>query len=235
MTQEIINIIKIALGMMVPVVAVSVLVCIIKTKKSFSLAKETGSYIEAGIRLTTLILSVVSLGLWVAFADIYRIVLTAMGVPLIHWMLFVIVNNLAAKRVKKSKVLYISTLMSFLVFIAFYVMFPGGNVAGNCNMCLFGLITDPDTIAYISEVSFYVLRASMVIMIIQTIMMIVINGRKTTENIEAVISNEPSIEDKTNDIEEIKEESDSEDATEEVTDEASEQNEEKAEEVEEVK
>lgn len=222
MTQEIINIIKIVLGMMVPVVVVSLLVCIIKTKKSFALSKETGSYSEAGIRLTTLILSLLSLGLWVAFADIYRIVLTAMGVPLIHWMLFVIVNNLAAKRVNKSKILYISTLMSFVVFIAFYVMFPGGNIAGSYNTCLFGLITNPDTISWISEVSFYVLRASMVIMIIQTILMIVINCKKTTENIETIVSHEKNCENEINDIGENREDTESEAATEEVTEETSE-------------
>lgn len=178
------SLIKLALIMMVPIMTVALCVSIAKLFKSYKKIKNDG-YTEFVFRLITLLCVVVSFVVWVSHPDMYRIVLTAIGIPVIHTVLFMIVCSLSSNYVKESKLLMFATILSFVAYPIMYIFMPGDAHIGSYGTGLFGFVTDGPTVQLCLDIALRGLQVSTFIMILQTLIMFVVkkgNSKKAEEN-----------------------------------------------------
>ena len=81
---------------------------------------------------------------WIFNIGWYRLILTFLAFPVIHYVLFAIINGKAMLKLFLSKKLKIYTLLSYVTYIIFYLSFPDGGDYGPMYV-FFGLINNNNT------------------------------------------------------------------------------------------
>lgn len=80
---------------------------------------------------------------WIFNIGWYRLILTLFAFPIVHYVLFAIVNGKALLKLFVSKKLKIYTLLSYTTYIISYLSFPDGGDYGPMYV-FFGLIDNND-------------------------------------------------------------------------------------------
>ncbi len=87
---------------------------------------------------------------WLLNMGWYRIILTWLAFPIIHLVLFIIINGKILLKLFCSKALKVYTLLSYVSYLLFYLMLPDGGDIGTMYV-LFNLLHN-NTVAYIAGV-----------------------------------------------------------------------------------
>lgn len=87
---------------------------------------------------------------WLLNMGWYRIILTWLAFPIIHLVLFIIINGKILLKLFCSKALKVYTLLSYVSYLLFYLMLPDGGDIGTMYI-LFSLFHN-NTVAYIAGV-----------------------------------------------------------------------------------
>lgn len=84
---------------------------------------------------------------WVLNIGWYRVILTWLAVPIVHAVVFFILNAVALPNLMHSKKLKVYTLLTYVFFVFTYAFFPDGGDVGPAYV-FFGLIKN-DTAAHV--------------------------------------------------------------------------------------
>lgn len=87
---------------------------------------------------------------WLLNMGWYRIILTWLAFPIIHLVLFIIINGKILLKLFCSKALKVYTLLSYVSYLLFYLMLPDGGDIGTMYV-IFSLLHN-NTVAYIAGV-----------------------------------------------------------------------------------
>ncbi len=105
---------------------------------------------------------------WIFNIGWYRLILTFLAFPIIHYVLFAIVNGKAMLKLFLSKKLKIYTLISYATYIIFYLSFPDGGDYGPMYV-FFGLIRNNNTAKIAGVLCLISFIAHIIIAILQLI------------------------------------------------------------------
>lgn len=105
---------------------------------------------------------------WIFNIGWYRFILTISAFPIIHSVLFAIVNGKAMLKLFLSKKLKIYTLLSYVTYIIFYLSFPDGGDYGPMYV-FFGLIRNNNVAKIVGVICVISFIAHIIISILQLI------------------------------------------------------------------
>ena len=109
---------------------------------------------------------------WILNMGWYRVILTWLGVPFVHPVIFAIINAKALPNLIHSAKLRVYTLITYITYVLMYAFFPDGGDVGSAYV-FFGLINNSIAVHILSVLS----AVSLVAYIVCTILQISESGK----------------------------------------------------------
>lgn len=121
------------LGIIILVISAGIVIIVLNIVK----AKESGDYTKVKHNLIVVLCLITAFISWVTNFGLIRFIMTFLGIPFIHALIFFFVNNFAVLYIKKSNSLKVLTICSYISYILGYAFLPDG---WNEAYVFFGLI-----------------------------------------------------------------------------------------------
>lgn len=150
------------------ILALAILAGMVIIVRNWIQGKKSRDYTKVKYNLICVLCMVIAAVSWITNFGWVRFFMTLVTIPFIHAIVFFSINFFAVTQIKKSHMLKVLTLLSFVTYLCGYIFLPDGGDVGPMYV-FFGLLHNDSMYGLCSAISWTGFAGNVVFMVLQMI------------------------------------------------------------------